>query len=183
MTTASPSYCLQPHPSHRIPEGLAVSVRIQRQDAGWQFSYRIAGCSLLRLPALLPAQATDNLWQHTCCEAFVGAIQESAYREFNFSPSSAWAVYQFKAYRERDTGFVPPASPRINSQLTDDDYLLEAWVPDILLPAFAGAPLGLSAVLEHADGSKSYWALCHATEQPDFHHSEGRCISLAAPLQ
>ena len=29
--------------------------------------------------------------------------------------------------------------------------------------------LGLSAVLEEKDGTKSYWALAHSSEQPDFH--------------
>ena len=29
--------------------------------------------------------------------------------------------------------------------------------------------LGLSAVLEEKDGTKSYWALAHPTEKPDFH--------------
>jgi hypothetical protein len=29
--------------------------------------------------------------------------------------------------------------------------------------------LGLSAVLEEQDGIKSYWALAHSSEKPDFH--------------
>jgi hypothetical protein len=29
--------------------------------------------------------------------------------------------------------------------------------------------LGLSAVLEEKDGTKSYWALAHPAEKPDFH--------------
>ena len=29
--------------------------------------------------------------------------------------------------------------------------------------------LGLSAVLEEKDGTKSYWALAHAADKPDFH--------------
>ena len=29
--------------------------------------------------------------------------------------------------------------------------------------------MGLSAVLEEQDGTKSYWALAHLNEQPDFH--------------
>ena len=182
MTTASPIYRLLPHPCHSVPERLGVTVQLRRQNAGWQFSYRLAGASLLRLPAPGPAQAADLLWQYTCCEAFIGTSRDGAYREFNFSPSSAWAVYQFSAYRERDTGFVPPASPRIACQRTADECRLEAWLPDALMPAQDGAPLGLSAVLEHADGDKSYWALAHASEQPDFHHSAGRCISLDAPL-
>jgi hypothetical protein len=29
--------------------------------------------------------------------------------------------------------------------------------------------LGLSAVLEEKDGTKSYWALAHGADKPDFH--------------
>ena len=36
--------------------------------------------------------------------------------------------------------------------------------------------LGLSCVVEGADGSKAYWALNHPPEKPDFHHDD--CFAL-----
>ncbi len=39
----------------------------------------------------------------------------------------------------------------------------------IALPAGEPWQLGLSAVLEEKDGTKSYWALAHGGEKPDFH--------------
>ncbi len=30
----------------------------------------------------------------------------------------------------------------------------------------------LTAVLEEKDGAKSYWALAHAPDKPDFHHPD-----------
>ncbi len=35
---------------------------------------------------------TDYLWQQTCFEAFIGAKGQKEYLEFNFSPSTEWAV-------------------------------------------------------------------------------------------
>jgi hypothetical protein len=39
--------------------------------------------------------------------------------------------------------------------------------------------LGLSAVLEEKDGTKSYWAVAHAAEKPDFHHPD--CFAARLP--
>ena len=40
----------------------------------------------------------------------------------------------------------------------------------IAIPADTNWELGLSAVLEEKDGTKSYWALAHPLEEkPDFH--------------
>ena len=37
---------------------------------------------------------------------------------------------------------------------------------------------GLSAVIEEADGTKSYWALAHPPGKPDFHRAEGFALEL-----
>ena len=34
----------------------------------------------------------------------------------------------------------------------------------------AGGRIGVSAVIEEVDGTKSYWALAHAPGPPDFHN-------------
>ena len=39
--------------------------------------------------------------------------------------------------------------------------------------------LGLSVVLEERDGTKSYWALEHASDKPDFHASD--CFAAKLP--
>src|SRR6266571_6800294 len=48
-------------------------------------------------PPVAAAARTDELWRHTCFEAFVGA--GVAYYEFNFAPSTHWAAYRFSSYR------------------------------------------------------------------------------------
>jgi hypothetical protein len=39
----------------------------------------------------------------------------------------------------------------------------------------------LSAVIEAADGTISYWALKHPSDRPDFHHADSFAIQLALP--
>jgi hypothetical protein len=45
------------------------------------------------------------------------------------------------------------------------------WTFGATIAVPAGEPweLGLSAVLEEKDGAKSYWALAHRGDKPDFH--------------
>ena len=44
------------------------------------------------------------------------------------------------------------------------------WQLGVTVPVDEGPwQLGLSAVLEEADGAKSWWALAHPAEEPDFH--------------
>ena len=40
---------------------------------------------------------------------------------------------------------------------------------------------GLSAIIEEADGTKSYWALAHPPGKPDFHHPDCFALELPAP--
>ena len=132
----------------------------------------------LRLPPPQQPAAVDGLWQTTCCEAFIAAVDAPDYREFNFSPSGQWAAYRFDAYRERDMHFVPASAPRIAFALLPDGFRLDVELAAALLPAPGPLNLSLTAVIEAADGSKSYWALAHAAEQPDFHHRQSFTLTL-----
>lgn len=38
--------------------------------------------------------------------------------------------------------------------------------------------VGMCCVLEHRNGEKSYWALSHPGQQPDFHHPDGFVLEL-----
>jgi hypothetical protein len=135
----------------------------------------------IRIPAPQPPAAVDGLWQHTCCEAFVAAVDGQEYREFNFSPSGQWAMYRFLAYRERDAGFVPPVAPQSEFHRLADGFRLTAQIAPELLPPARVFQIGLSAILETADGSKSYWALAHAAAQPDFHLRQSFTLTFIRP--
>jgi hypothetical protein len=158
-----------------VLQGMTVAVQwIHSGDLC--LTYSLAGeWARLRIPAPQTPAATDGLWQHTCLEAFVAEGGDSGYREFNFSPSGQWAAYGFDRYRQRGE-WVASQPPAITLRQTGDSLVLMAMVSAADLPAKkVDNPLllGLTAVLEAVDGSKSYWALRHPAGQPDFHHRDG----------
>ena len=109
----------------------------------------------------------DELWRTTCFEAFLSAEGEEAYREWNFAPSGQWAAYDFTAYREGSTNAEVAQPPYIRME---DNLTWFALGATIAVDAGREWHLGLSAVLEEKDGTKSYWALVHANpDKPDFH--------------
>ena len=158
------------HPARPCAHALEVSAKACRDDAGdIMLRYRVvAPNGLLSIPAPQAPGPADNLWQTTCCEAFIGHPGAEDYLEFNLSPSGQWAVYRFERYRQRDMAFAPAASPIIDFAPTPDGFTLLARLPATLLPVGELA-ISLTAVIETLDGDKHYWALTHVGEQPDFH--------------
>lgn len=118
------------------------------------------------IPVTEEPHRADELWKTTCFEAFLRPFGEDQYREWNFAPSGDWAAYEFTGYRD---GMVPAeidAEPYIR---VEDNFTWWALGATIAVPADTNWQLGLSAVLEEKDGTKSYWALAHPREKPDFH--------------
>ncbi len=108
----------------------------------------------------------DELWRATCLEAFLRAENEQAYREWNFAPSGDWGAYDFTACRE---GMVE-ADVKPPYLRMEDNMTWWAFGATIAVDAERHWQLGLSAVLEEKDGTKSFWALAHCNpEKPDFH--------------
>lgn len=167
MPDRSTTYRLQPHPANRDGANEAIEVAVSHSATGLSLTYRITGMPAIRLPAPAAAGPADELWRHTCCEAFVAS--DGVYHEFNFSPAGSWAVYRFTDIRQRDPAYRPLVAPVIHSVADADGLTLRAELPAALLPAGAPRTLGLTAVIEHADGSLAYWALRHDAPQADFH--------------
>ena len=117
-----------------------------------------------------PAERADGLWRTTCFEAFLRAAGESAYREWNFAPSGAWAAYDFTRRRQEMAEAEVDAPPYIRMEDNLTWWTLGATISVETGPRWE---LGLSAVLEEQDGTKSYWALAHPNPaKPDFHHPD-----------
>jgi hypothetical protein len=114
-------------------------------------------------------QRADNLWQTTCFEIFLRASGEERYREWNFSPSGDWQAYDFNSYREDRNAAEVAAPPYIR---LEDNLTWWALGATIAVPADQRWEFSLSAVLEEKGGAKSYWALAHPSNQPDFHHPD-----------
>jgi hypothetical protein len=122
-----------------------------------------------------PARA-DELWRTTCFEAFLKAEGSEGYREWNFAPSGDWAAYDFSTYREGMSA-ADVAEPYIR---IEDNMTWWAVGATIAVPSDCDWLLGLTAVLEEKDGTKSYWALAHSNrDKPDFHLADCFAAKLA----
>jgi len=163
----------------------SISVRLQgMQNGGLALAFQLTGdISQLRVPASALPRRTDRLWTHTCFEAFIGLQDQSAYYEFNLSPSSEWAAYAFHGYRAA-APFEPARSePRIRAEQTEDTLALDSMLRLRELPLIASHTplmLGLAAVIEDTTGALSYWALKHRPGRPDFHHADAFALALPA---
>jgi len=173
---------LQPFPGLPAPAGITVVAGAEPlPGGGLRLGFVFHGAAERLAEIVLPESSSpvraDGLWQHTCCEAFVGVPGEPGYREFNFSPSGAWAAYAFAGYREAlplPLGPVPPiAFVPAAGALTLATTLAAGWLPKV-----PKLHLGLSVVIETIDGERSYWALAHPAAQPDFHHRDSFVLPL-----
>jgi hypothetical protein len=169
-------HTLRLHPDSHCAAATRIEVDIAHpRPGGLVLTYVVSGrIGDLRMPPVVAAARADELWRHTCFEAFVRPSTGSAYYEFNFSPSTQWAAYQFSSYRSGMRDATEIAAPRIEVRSTAESYTLQASLElDGLSPPWR---LGLSAVLEETNGHKSYWALAHPHGKADFHYAD--CFAL-----
>jgi hypothetical protein len=158
----------------------AVAVELIATVDDLLLTFIVSGQEHLKLAEWLPTKRRDGLWQTTCFELFIKAANTDSYFEFNFSPSTEWAAYKFERYREGRGDLSLSVDPFITRGLDDGQYVIEVDVDlsDIPLDLLN---IGLSAVIEEMDGTKSYWALAHPPGAPDFHHGDCFAAQLAAP--
>jgi hypothetical protein len=173
---------LQCHPA--IPAPLVRGVAAQvgwGNDEALVLTFALEGnLARLRIPTPQPPRRVDNLWRHTCFEAFLRHKGEPAYCEFNFAPSGEWAAYAFRRYRDGMSP-VQDVAPRVVVRRTKDRLELDARIRLECLPP--GQPhtrlqLALSAIIEDDQGVLSYWALTHPPGRPDFHHPDAFALEL-----
>ena len=168
---------LKLHPDSRSFAATHIEVEIARRRAdSLVLSYIVTGkIGEIRMPPVMAAARSEELWRHTCFEAFVCASSGSEYYEFNFAPSTQWAAYQFSSYRSGMRVAAEISAPPIEVRSGPDCYTLQASLElDRLsaLPRKVAWYLGLSALIEDTSGRKSYWALAHPPGKPDFHHAD-----------
>lgn len=174
---------LRLHPESRSSVAQHVEVVVTRpRPEGLVLSYKLSGrVDDVYLPAVRPTAGGDELWQHTCFEAFVRASSGSEYYEFNFSPSTQWAVYRFTDYRNGMCVAAEVSTPPIDVRLDAQSFSLQAALAldHLSLPRESSWRLGLSAVIEETNGNKTYWALAHPPGKPDFHHKDAFAYELS----
>ena len=140
---------------------------------------------ILPEPVEHPGRA-DNLWEHTCFEAFIALENSPEYLEVNLASSGQWNIYEFKNYR----------SSRIEAdQVTCKTTILKAktnfniqaeiglggvqWIKNSKKDV--DLQIGLSGVIELKNKIKSYCALTHKSEKPDFHKKQSFILKLKNP--
>lgn len=129
----------------------------------------------MKLPEKAKSERADDLWRTTCFEFFWQPDGGTAYREFNLSPSTRWAAYDFDDTR---AGMRRAPVNRIEISCANGKgelNLLAVVEADLPLPARAA----VSAIVEDADGNQQFWALGFPDGKPDFHSEAGRRLILA----
>ena len=176
---------LRRHPDSRCIAATRIDVDVAQPSAGsLVLSYVVHGDigALCLMPVSAPARG-DELWRHTCFEAFVATAAGAAYYELNFAPSTQWAAYRFSGYRDGMRVATEMSVPRIEVRATPERYSLQASLELSALSGLrreAGWRLGLAAVTEDRRGGMSYWALAHPPGKADFHHRDCFAHELSA---
>jgi hypothetical protein len=179
---------LKRHPDSLSSAATGVEVEVARPRAGsLVLRYLVSGkIGDLRLPSITAPARADELWRHTCFEAFVHSSLGRAYYEFNLAPSTQWAAYWFNSYRSGMRVATEVSAPRIAVETSSERCIVKASLEldralACLKTGGGGGKdpvyrLGLSAVIEERSGRRSYWALAHPPGKADFHHSD--CFAL-----
>ncbi len=164
-----------PHPASPPSPVGEIRVRAGRDGGYLLLDYLLTGeLGEILLPEPRSPQPADELWRHTCFEAFVGRQAATGYVEYNFSPSGEWAAYRFSAYRSDMQKHSRGIAPRFAVHANADLLRVSATVDIHWLMQSPGGTvrLGVTAVIEDRHGGLSYWALHHSGEKPDFHHPD-----------
>ena len=151
----------------------SVTAAVTATPEGCEAEFRLDGyMPAIVFPHHVAPERRDNLWQTTCFEVFWQPLGSTGYREFNLSPSGCWAAYDFDSYR---TGMRNAAIEAIVISCSHDDaglVLIAGIAADLPDPA----QVALNAVVEHADGTKQYWALAFPPGKPEFHSEANRAL-------
>jgi hypothetical protein len=177
---------LVPHPAAAPHGALHVAGTAVLEPRGLRLTFVVGGDTgalVLAAPAARPGRR-DRLWEHTCCEAFVGTPDGSAYLELNVSPSGDWALWAFDAQRTGMRAAATVGAPPIRVLRSATEVRCDALVDDAVLRGFLGPPpyrVGLTAVLEEVGGNRAYFACRHVGPNPDFHARDGWTLTVYGP--
>jgi hypothetical protein len=165
-------YSLKSFSAEKSNFALEADLQVSGSDIKLEYALSDRGF-LFQLPGQTQKWSSDamtreeELWKHTCFEAFLNPVGFPLYFEFNFSLKSAWNCYQFERYRY-------PQPPKVCW-----DFVLKSIVWDEFegklkihlenRTQYKKFKVGLTAVLEEKSGLKHYCALAHKGTQPDFH--------------
>jgi hypothetical protein len=147
-----------------------ITGNIERQHNQLKIEYRLAGPQILLPKTSNTPTRQLNLWQHTCCEFFLGLQDSTQYWEFNLSPAGHWNIYRFLDYRQDLVEEIAFDSLPFQV-LPENDTLqlkLQVNLNKIITPE-QSLQVGITTVIEDRESQISYWALTHPAKEADFH--------------
>jgi len=175
------THLLTAHPAHPPVAITAIEARIIGADEHWlRLRWRIDGVQELVVPPFAGKGRADDLWQTTCFELFLSPTGGENYCEFNLSPSERWAAYDFTGYRQGMSERPLEREPQTAMRLGSSFAIFDAALPLSALPRDDSA-MNLAAVIQEQGGIKSFWALAHPADKPDFHDPACFLATLPAP--
>ena len=162
------------HPSCAAGPITSVTACVEASTTGCRAQFLLGGdISAIKVPVQTPASRQDNLWKTTCFEIFWQPAEGTYYREFNLSPSSQWACYDFDDFRVNSRD-APVEAIAIASVHSDNTLMLNT---DIVSDLPTPAKIALNAVVEDKAGNIQFWALAFDPGKPEFHSETCRQIA------
>ena len=144
----------------------SVTASLTPNAQGCTAKFRLHGdIGAVKIPEQAVPVREDFLWQTTCFEIFWQPDGGQWYREFNLSPSSKWACYDFDDFRlnSRDG---PVEAIAVASAHGDSELVLRASIASDLRDP---AQVALNAIVEDLEGNIQFWALAFPEGKAEFH--------------
>ena len=168
-------FSLQPFaPNGNFPS-LEIKVQLSRQSNSVALSYSILGpVDEIEIPPLASTPLRKSgLWEETCVEFFLAVNHSGRYWETNLSPSGHWNVYRFSDYREGMQEEAAFTSLPLRVGRREDSFVLDVELDlNRIIPPQSPLHVGISAVIRLRSNQRTYWALIHPGQKPDFHHRD-----------
>jgi hypothetical protein len=154
------------HPECAAGPIQSVSASLSPTPKGCSAVFRLEGdIASIKVPENDAPERTDYLWKTTCFEIFWQPDGGSYYREFNLSPSTRWAAYDFDGFRENARD-APADSVVITCRHDEGQLVLEA---DIASELPVPGDVALNAIVEDKQGNVQFWALAFQDGKAEFH--------------
>lgn len=144
----------------------SVTASLVATPGGCQAEFRLLGnIGAIKVPVAAMPERRDFLWQTTCFEIFWRPDGGTWYREFNLSPSSQWACYDFDDFRlnSRD---APVEAIAVACAHNDRELVLRAEISAELRDP---AQVALNGIVEDLAGNIQFWALAFPDGKAEFH--------------
>ncbi len=166
-----------------VAPSIDLSVTVDRRGSDLQVFYQMTGdVAAIALPDFESLDSASperrmGLWEMTCFEFFFAVPGQAGYWEVNLSPAGHWNVFRLDAYRsglreeERIAG-LPVRFDRSGFSLETVLDLNGLGIGDCEIE------LSVTAVIAERSGAVSYWALCHAGAEADFHLRDSFVMAL-----